>query len=67
MTARPDLRQRQGEKRPEWLARVRAVQLAEHPPQPSKPRRWRKLTAPDTRTADRIDGYDRDNLGESHD
>lgn len=62
------LKQMQGEKRVEYLARVRQAQQ-DAPNRhammvPSKRRTSRKA---DNRNADHIDGYDRDNIGESHD
>lgn len=55
----------QGEK---WRLKREAQErkAAEYKASQRKPRR-KKPAAPDTRTADHVDGYDRDDLGESHD
>lgn len=64
--SRPDLRQRQGEKRPDWIARVQAVQAAERPARPERKKRAKRLHTVN-KSADIIDGYNRDDTGESYD
>ena len=63
MGSRPDLRQKQGEKKSDWLERVRQIQMAENPPKP-RLRSQRKQRQPaQSRYADEIS----DDLGESPD
>lgn len=63
MGSRPDLRQKQGEKKSDWLERVRQIQLAENPPKIKKQRKQRDNSPQSHRYADEIS----DDLGESPD
>lgn len=60
-----------GESMPQFQARIAAAQAAERMaiPQPIKRQRRKRNTSQSSwsRNADHVDGYDRDDLGESHD
>jgi hypothetical protein len=67
------MKQLQGEKRADFLARCKTAQAEANAAREAllPPKRSRKKAAParheDSRVANRIDGYDRDDLGESPD
>lgn len=55
-----------GETMPQFQARIASIQAASRPAPP--PRKWRRTTKPsNSRVADHIDGFDRDDIGASED